>query len=94
MPAPGTLNRSKLQRKARVASFFVNRRRDRVKILYWDTDGYALWYKRLESGTFRLTDSEATSMQLSARELAMLLGGFEPMNTRIRKRYKRRENCA
>jgi transposase len=58
---------------------FVGRRRDRIKMLYWDRDGFALWYKRLEQGVFRLprTDGKAASVELSASELAMLLEGID-----------------
>lgn len=58
---------------------FVGRSRDRLKILYWDTDGFALWYKRLEEGTFRLPrarDGEA-GVELKPSELAMLLEGID-----------------
>jgi len=58
---------------------FVGRRRDRLKILYWDHDGFALWYKRLEKGVFRLprAQAQAASVELSASELAMLLEGID-----------------
>jgi transposase len=68
---------------------FLGRRRDRLKILYWDRDGFALWYKRLEQGTFRMpaTRPEATSIELKASELAMLLEGIDLRSIRRRKRF-------
>ena len=58
---------------------FISRRKDRLKILYWDADGFALWYKRLELGTFRRphADADATGVELKASDLAMLLEGID-----------------
>lgn len=70
---------------------FVGRRRDRIKILYWDRDGYALWYKRLEKGTFRMpvAKPDAASIELKASELAMLLEGIDLRSIKRRKRFRR-----
>jgi len=68
---------------------FINRRRDRIKMLYWDRDGLAIWYKRLERGTLeslRAADGEAT-IELDAVQLAMLLGGVALASAKRRKRY-------
>src|ERR1700749_4777929 len=58
---------------------FRGRGGSRLKILYWDKDGYALWYKRLEAGTFRFPKPArpAQAMELRASELAMLLDGID-----------------
>jgi len=70
---------------------FVGRRRDRIKILYWDRDGYALWYKRLEKGTFRMpvAKADAASIELKASELAMLLEGIDLRSIKRRQRFRR-----
>jgi transposase len=70
---------------------FVGRTRDRLKIMYWDTDGFALWYKRLEEGTFRLPSAKSVgaSMELKASELAMLLEGIDLTSIKRRKRFAR-----
>ena len=67
---------------------FINRRRDRLKMLYWDRDGLAIWYKRLESGTLESigADGKAT-VEIDATQLAMLLGGVTLGSARRRKRY-------
>ena len=58
---------------------FVGRAKDRLKLLYWDADGFALWYKRLEEGTFRMprVSSDDASVELKASELAMMLEGID-----------------
>lgn len=68
---------------------FLNRRRNRLKLLYWDTDGLALWYKRLEAGTFQLPAAakDAKSTMLGPGELALILSGIDLASVRRRKRY-------
>jgi transposase len=73
---------------------FRARSGDRIKILYWDRDGYALWYKRLEEGTFKLPKVEPTqrSVQLRPSELAMMLDGIDLRSVKRSRRYQRRSN--
>jgi transposase len=70
---------------------FRNKRSDRVKLLYWDEDGFVIIYKRLEKGTFRwpVTADGQTSVTLRAAELAMLLDGIDWQNARRARRYHR-----
>ena len=73
---------------------FVGRDRDRIKILYWDSDGFALWYKRLEEGTFRLPSPRPSgiasggSVELKASELAMLLEGIDLRSLKRTARFR------
>jgi transposase len=67
---------------------FVNKRRDRVKILYWDRDGLAVWAKRLERGTFRLPLAGADRLEMTTAELAALLAGIDLNTARRRARYR------
>ena len=71
---------------------FASKRRDRVKLLYFERGGYAIWYKRLEEGTFALPQpsSDGQSVQLSAEELGLILSGIDLASVRRRKRYERR----
>jgi transposase len=67
----------------------ANRRRDRVKILYWDRDGFALWAKRLEEGTYAMpfTESSEARREITAQELGALLSGIDLAQAARRKRY-------
>ena len=66
---------------------FRNKRGDKVKILYWDRDGFCQWYKRLEKGIFRFPFSEGSSVEVEAMELAMLLEGIDLESARRRERF-------
>ena len=71
---------------------FTSRRRDRVRILYWDRDGFAVWSKRLEEGTYAvpLADhAEERRREITAQELGALLSGIDLNQATRRKRYRR-----
>jgi transposase len=70
---------------------FVGRHKDRIKLLYWDRDGFAIWYKRIEAGTFCLPSFKkvGVSVELKASELAMLLAGIDLTSIKRRKRFVR-----
>ena len=71
---------------------FRGRGGDRLKILYFDRDGYALWYKRLEEGVFKLPriQPQQKSVELRASELAMMLDGIDLRSIKRGKRYRRK----
>jgi len=69
---------------------FVSRDRDRIKILFWDRDGFCIWYKRLERGVFELPASGQAGVELDYKQLSRLLGGLDLRSGRRRRRRYRR----
>jgi transposase len=70
---------------------FFSKQRDRMKILFWDIDGFVLYYKRLEGGTFSWAEdlvSEKTP-EILASDFALVLAGINPADGKRQKRYKR-----
>lgn len=57
---------------------FGNRRRNMVKVLYWDRNGFCLWQKRLERDRFRWPENGEEILELESRQLQWLLDGLEP----------------
>jgi len=68
---------------------FRNKRADRVKLLYWDEDGFVIVYKRLEAGTFRFPAADAEGVEIRAADLQMLLDGVDLDSVKRSKRYRR-----
>lgn len=82
---------SEFQRDVRLGDLFVflNRRLDRIKLLYWDQDGLAIWAKRLERGRYQRPAPRPGSEQIvmDATDLTLLLSGIDLASAKRRKRY-------
>ena len=67
---------------------FLSRSRDRVKLLWWDSDGYALFYKRLEAGTFKVEWQDG-HQELQGVDLKLLLSGMDLKRICFRKNVEK-----
>ena len=74
---------------------FRSRRGDRLKILYWDADGYAIWQKRLEVGTFEFPKVEAGAdrVEVGVTALSLILGGIDLASAKRRQRFSRERSA-
>jgi transposase len=70
---------------------FSNRRRDLLKVLYWDRSGFWVCAKRLEEGTFAWPETGGSSLEMTREELMLLLGGLDLKSTKRRRWYERME---
>jgi transposase len=69
---------------------FFNKKRNQVKLLVWEGDGFAMYYKRLEKGTYELPaiNDSNNSMSIPVQQLQWILQGISLKSVRIRKRYQ------
>jgi transposase len=70
---------------------FINRRRDRLKLLGWDGQGFWIWYKRLESGVFErpATRANPTQMEIDVTQLSLIINGIDLGSAKRKRRYRR-----
>ena len=69
---------------------FINRRRTQIKLLHWQGDGFAIYYKRLEKGTYEIpvVEQGSNSVKLKAQELVLIMEGINLMSVKRRPRYE------
>lgn len=71
---------------------FVNRRRDRIKILYWGETGFCIWYQQLQRGTYQLPDPESLkdhhTLEVTRSQLSLILDGIDLSSARQRVRFQ------
>jgi transposase len=71
---------------------FINRPRNRIKLLHWQGDGFAIYYKRLEKGTYEMPEikTDSASIELDAQQLLLIMEGISLLSVKKRKRYAHR----
>lgn len=71
---------------------FINRRRDRIKLLYWGGTGFCIWYQQLEQGSYQLPDAATADaregLEITASQLSLILDGIDLGSVRQRPRYR------
>lgn len=71
---------------------FLNRRRDRIKILYWGQTGFCIWYQQLQQGTYQLPGEtsleEVESLEVTRAQLSLILEGIDLASVRQRRRFQ------
>jgi transposase len=93
------LTESALRQDPLSGSFFVfvNRRRDRIKILYWGQIGYCIWYQQLQRGTYQLPKHDeldgAEAIEMTRTQLSLILDGIDLASVRQRKRFERQRQA-
>jgi transposase len=70
---------------------FRNKSGDRIKAIWWDIDGLAIFYKRLEEGSFTIPapTNDAKEIEMTAADLQLVLQGIDPTKVNRAKRYRR-----
>jgi len=70
---------------------FKNKRADRIKVMYWDRDGFAIWYKALQKGTFKFPSIEnmtSAGVEIDSSTLRLILDGIDLKSIRRQHRYQ------
>jgi len=71
---------------------FLNRQRDRIKILYWGQTGFCIWYQQLQKGTYQLPDEksleEQQTIEVTRSQLSLILDGIDLSSARQRMRFQ------
>lgn len=71
---------------------FVNRRRDRIKILYWAQTGFCIWYQQLQKGTYQIPEHESLedqdTLEVTRSQLSLILDGIDLTSVRQRMRFQ------